>query len=57
MTSSAFTASRIEPGEAETLRSSFSGGRRSPGASSPEMIISLIRRIASSVTAMCEATA
>ena len=32
--------------------SSFSGGRRSPGASSPERIISLILRIASSVTAM-----
>src|SRR5690606_39232863 len=53
MTSSAFTASRMELRDRPSRSaSSFSGGSRSPGPSSPEMIIALIFWIASSVTAM-----
>ncbi len=47
----ALTASRSELRDtASCSLRPFSGGSRSPGASSPEMIMRLIRRIASSVT-------
>ncbi len=39
-------------GQPEALAELLLGGSRSPGASSPEMIMSLILTIASSVTAM-----
>src|ERR1700722_16476977 len=53
MTSSALTASRSEFRERPRCSlSSFSGGSRLPGSSSPERIITLILTIASLVTAM-----
>src|SRR5699024_3265322 len=52
ITASDFTASRRELRERPSRSpSSFSGGRRWPGPSSPETIISLIVVIATSVTA------